>query len=151
MDFLPFDEKHDHDGAGNKGEFPDMKHTIKHNGFKPETLRDMYVEAGFEDFDIIALKEPAKLEFKTGTVQRTLFVAKGRKSATWWQKFSTWVSGMQDVASGQVQVDKKDARHWEPGYAKGGDVWSTSKQTDEMWNAAHEERHVPKKPWNMGF
>ncbi|KXT02488.1 hypothetical protein AC578_4182 [Pseudocercospora eumusae] len=151
VDFLPFDEKHNHDHGGNEGESPGMQHTIKHNGFKPETLRDMYVEAGFEDFDIVALKQPAVLELKTGTVQRTLFVAKGRKSETWWQKFSGWVGGLQDVAGGQFKIDKKDAQQWEPGFAKGGEVWNTSKQKDETWNAVPEEQNGPKKPWNMGF
>lgn len=45
-------------------------------------MRDLYTAAGFEDFDIVALKEPAVMELDSGTVRRTLFVAKGRKAGT---------------------------------------------------------------------
>lgn len=82
IDFLPFDHKKDHDSEGKDGQFPEMKHTIKHNGFTGEQMRDLYQAAGFEDFDIVSLKEPAVMELNSGTVHRTLFFAKGRKSQT---------------------------------------------------------------------
>ena len=82
VDFLPFDLKKDKESEAGAGNFPDMQHTIKHNGFEPEHLRDLYTEAGFEDFDIVALKQPAVMELKSGTVHRTMFVAKARRSGT---------------------------------------------------------------------
>lgn len=95
IDFLPFSTERDHGHAGESGEFQEMKHTIKHNGFTGDQMRDMYEEAGFVDFDIVALKQPAVMELKSGTVQRTLFISKGRKAPTAWQKLSSWVGGMQ--------------------------------------------------------
>lgn len=82
IDFLPFDVKKDEDSQGQQGQFPEMKHTIKHNGFTGEQMRDLYQAAGFEDFDITAMKEPAVMELSSGTVSRTLFFAKGRKAPT---------------------------------------------------------------------
>lgn len=98
VDFLPFGDGpgdvrpegdhghghgHDHGhGHGHAPEFPDMQHTIKHNGFNAEQMRALYEAAGFEDFGFVTLPEPAVMELKHGTVQRTLFIAKARKAAT---------------------------------------------------------------------
>ncbi|CAK3984662.1 Hypothetical predicted protein [Lecanosticta acicola] len=148
VDFLPFDHRKDQGSKEGAGNFPDMQHTIKHNGFTPEHLRDLYTAAGFEDFDIVALKQPAVMELKSGTVQRTMFVAKGRKVATAWQKLSTWLGGMQDWAAGGVKVDRRDEHEWEPGFSTGGAVWNIGKQKDEDYDAFKQQ--AKPKAWS-GF
>jgi SAM-dependent methyltransferase len=62
-------------------EFPEMQHTIKHDGFTKEQLHGMFTAAGLEDFDFAALEEPSVMELASGTVTKTLFVAKGRRAA----------------------------------------------------------------------
>jgi hypothetical protein len=41
----------------------------------------MFTAAGLEDFDFAALEEPSVMELASGTVTKTLFVAKGRRVA----------------------------------------------------------------------
>ncbi|KAF1827647.1 S-adenosyl-L-methionine-dependent methyltransferase [Dissoconium aciculare CBS 342.82] len=80
VDFLPSDTpQHGHHHHGQ--EFPEMQHTIKHDGFTKEQLHGMFTAAGLEDFDFAALEEPSVMELASGTVTKTLFVAKGRRAA----------------------------------------------------------------------
>lgn len=80
VDFLPF-TKHLNRPDGQRVDFPEMQHTIKHAGFTIQQMRDLFEDAGFVDFDMAVLEdEPAVMELKTGTVERTLFVAKGRRA-----------------------------------------------------------------------
>lgn len=152
VDFLPF-ENHQvvKEGSSSHG----MERTIKHNGFTGDQMRDMYLAAGFEDFDIVALKEPVEMELKSGPVHRTLFVAKGRKSATTMQKLGDWIGGMQDWASGGWRVDRADTQHYNPFLANDnakqpGGVWSVGKQKDETYNSGSEQM-APAKGWNAGL
>ncbi|KAM3415284.1 hypothetical protein BST61_g8814 [Cercospora zeina] len=158
VDFLPFDHHVNHDSTGNSGSMNEMAHTIKHNGFTGDQMRDMYQAAGFEDFDIVALKQPARLELSSGTVHRTLFIAKGRKSATAFQKLSTWLGSFQDWAAGDWRVDRRDQHHWEPGFAnnvakRDGSLWGPQKMKDEDYDAAprKDEPFRDKGGWNMGL
>ncbi|EME49192.1 hypothetical protein DOTSEDRAFT_68058 [Dothistroma septosporum NZE10] len=148
IDFLPFSTGRDHDHSGQSGEVPEMKHTIKHNGFTGDQMRDLYEAAGFVDFDIVALKQPAVMELKSGTVQRTLFIAKGRKAETTWQKLSAWVGSMQDWAAGGLAL-KNDRHQWEPGYSQGrSKPWDVGRLKEETYTMVPEQE--TKKPWN-GF
>jgi SAM-dependent methyltransferase len=91
VDFLPAGGNHQHHhGHHHHGhhdahehkpghEFPEMQHTIKHDGFKKDQLRGMFTEAGLGDFDFAVVEEPSVMELASGTVTKTLFVAKGRR------------------------------------------------------------------------
>ena len=158
IDFLPFDhhKSNHHDTSGNNsGSFPEMAHTIKHNGFTGDQMRDMYTAAGFEDFDIVALKQPARMELSSGTVERTLFIAKGRKGATVMQRLSNWIGGLQDWAS--WQADRKDHQRWNPGFANDharqeGSLWGPEKmRKEEDYNAGpkKDNSYRDTRGWNM--
>ncbi|KAK4508018.1 hypothetical protein PRZ48_001753 [Zasmidium cellare] len=150
IDFLPFDVKKDHDASGEQGKFPEMKHTIKHNGFTGEQMRDLYLAAGFEDFEVVVLKEPAVMELKDGTVQRTLFFARGRRVKTVWQKLTGWVGEMQNWAASGSSMTRVDESRWDPGFSHGSSqkVWDISKMKEEEYTGM--EQNAPKKSWN-GF
>ncbi|KAK5133143.1 hypothetical protein LTR08_008167 [Meristemomyces frigidus] len=111
VDFLPFD--HDHQQATD-ADAHGMAHTIKHNGFEAGEMEKLFTKAGLEDFGWSVLAEPATLEFERGTVDRTLFVARGRRPATTWNKMMTWASGMQDQLGGQLDP-RADGQHVPPG------------------------------------
>lgn len=159
IDFLPFTAPPattHHDAESPAGT------AIKHPGFTPETLRDMFTAAGFLDFDIGALKQPAVLEGKDGEVrERTVFFAKGRKAGSVWQRFGGWVAGIQDVIGGQMDVHKGPTRRegWNPtdlkearGSGTGGQGWDMLGGSGSSYvgrgggNQVKEE----KKVWN-GF
>lgn len=158
IDFLPFDHKHNHDTSGNNGSMSEMAHTIKHNGFTGDQMRDMYQAAGFEDFDIVALKQPAKMELSSGTVHRTLFIAKGRKSMTVLQKLGTWLGALQDAAVGDWTPVKQDGHRWTPGFAndvakRDGSLWGPETRKVEDYNsgARKDEPYRGTGTWNMGL
>jgi SAM-dependent methyltransferase len=145
VDFLPFKHVHSHGGAAAA--------TIKHHGFTPEDMRDLYTAAGFVDFDIVALKKPAVMEMKDGTIsERTIFLAKGRKSGTVLQRLGAWLGSAQDVVGGQMQVDRRDPK-WNPGAgsdasAKGWDM--VGRRKGDEWDGYEDEDRAEKKAWN-GF
>ncbi|PPJ55788.1 hypothetical protein CBER1_01607 [Cercospora berteroae] len=158
VDFLPFDHKVNHDSSGNSGSMNEMAHTIKHNGFTGDQMRDMYQAAGFEDFDIVALKQPARMELSSGTVHRTLFIAKGRKSATVFQKIGNWLGSLQGWAAGDWRADRRDHQHWQPGFAndvakKEGSLWGPEKlgETGNDANPRKDEPFRDRGGWNMGL
>lgn len=134
-------------------------HTIKHSGFEPSALRDLYTAAGLIDFDIVALKQPAIMELRSGRVERTIFIAKGVKSPTAWQKLGAWVGGIQDMVAGGVNVERKDHQKWEPGWANDNvtqqkRVWGIERVKDEeTWGQGQKvaEQRAEKKGWNMGL
>lgn len=156
IDFLPFDHKRNHDTGGNSGSCLEMAHTIKHNGFTGDQMRLMYSAAGFDDFDIVALKQPARMELSSGTVERTLFIAKGRKGATVMQKLSGWIGGLQDWAAGGWQADRKDQQQWNPWFANDGakqegSLWGPEKRKEEDYNAGpkKDDAYRDTRGWNM--
>jgi len=58
---------------------PDLKdaaHTIKHHGFSEAELKDIFADAGLEDFAIVRMGEEVLLR---GTSRREPFMARGRK------------------------------------------------------------------------
>lgn len=57
-----------------------MKKTIKTNGFTEEDMRKIFEEAGFEEFGFVVLGEKFVLEMNGKKVEKTGFIAKGRKS-----------------------------------------------------------------------
>ena len=79
VDFLPFD--------GDKHGMGEMQRTIKHSGFSRSTMGDLYEQAGLEDFKFDVLNEPAVMELKEGTRERSIFIARGRKQPTTWYVF----------------------------------------------------------------
>jgi SAM-dependent methyltransferase len=85
VDFVPFDDEVEKERQYRKdhpeADFPDMTHTIKHNGFDEETMKRMYEQNGLVDFAWDVLPEPAVMHLKKGTVQRTIFFAKARRPA----------------------------------------------------------------------
>lgn len=166
VDFLPFEKGGDNDGSGVKhassSSSPsttttDMAHTIKRNGFTGEEMRDMYTAAGFEDFDIVALKQPARMELSSGTVYRRLFIAKGRKGATVMQKLGNWIGGLQDWAAGGWNASGgSDAHTWDPGFANDvakqeGSIWGPEKRKQEDYAAGpkKDEPYRDTRGWNM--
>jgi SAM-dependent methyltransferase len=108
IDFLPFESEHQLGEEYRKQlpeghDFPDMSSTIKHTGFQRQGIKKLFEDAGLEDFGWSVLDDPSILELKSGTRQRTLFFAKGRRAPTAWQKLSNWIGGLQDSAAGQMQ------------------------------------------------
>ncbi|KAF2719443.1 SAM-dependent methyltransferase [Polychaeton citri CBS 116435] len=88
VDFLPFDhgdhhQHHHHHGSSNsaRDKFPDMAHTIKHNGFDKPEMEKLFREAGLTDFKMDILDEPAVMELPSGIQERKIFIAKGRREA----------------------------------------------------------------------
>jgi ubiquinone/menaquinone biosynthesis C-methylase UbiE len=89
VDFLPSGgHYHGHHHHGHQGaheqkpghEFPEMQHTIKHDGFTKDQMHSMFTEVGLGDFDFATVEEPSVMDLASGTVTKTLFVAKGRRS-----------------------------------------------------------------------
>ncbi|KAK5115436.1 hypothetical protein LTR85_009896 [Meristemomyces frigidus] len=82
VDFLPFDQERKREAelrAQNpRADFPEMSHTIKHNGFERDGMEKLFTDAGLEDFGWNVLDEQAVMELPKGTVHRTIFVAKGK-------------------------------------------------------------------------
>lgn len=96
VDFLPF-SKDDH-GAGG------AHHTIKTHGFNEADMAKMYKEAGLEAFGFEVLSEPAVMEFESGTKERDVFIAKGKREKGVWGKLGDWVSGLQEASGKQFDV-----------------------------------------------
>ena len=85
IDFLPFEHKDEqerkHREQNPGADFPEMAHTIKHSGFTEPQMKQLYAEAGLQEFGFDVLPEPAVMELKTGTKERTIFIAKGKRGA----------------------------------------------------------------------
>lgn len=83
VDFKPFSHEQEQERKFNErnpgADFPDMAHTIKHDGFNEEQMRSLYESTGFDDFGYDVLPEPAVMEWQSGTKERTIFIAKGTK------------------------------------------------------------------------
>jgi SAM-dependent methyltransferase len=119
VDFLPFEansHSHSHGHSQEQGQeqsqskpaLPNMQHTIKHHGFTSQGIRRLFSEAGLEDFAFEVLPEPAIFDFEEGRKERTIFIAKGRKSPTFWGKLKTWVAGSLDSIGGQITLEADD-------------------------------------------
>ncbi|KAK3116521.1 hypothetical protein LTR53_003009 [Teratosphaeriaceae sp. CCFEE 6253] len=113
--FLPFkseaqqepkDGEHPPHGAG----APDMTHTIKHNGFTRSRMEKLYEQGGLEDFGWYVDPKPVLMEMKTGTKERTLFIAKGRRAPTAWGKLRNWFFSVQLQTAGQMSP-RPDTRY----------------------------------------
>lgn len=72
IDWLP--ETHG-DGA-----MDHMKHTIKYHGFDEKRMREIFEGAGLVDFGFVVLDEPLVLEMKGKKVEKTAFLARGRRA-----------------------------------------------------------------------
>jgi len=117
VDFLPFEHNHNAYSQGhNHGHgaqensqsqtvLPSMRHTIKHNGFTAQGIQRLFEAAGLEDFAFDVLPEPAVFEFEEGCKERTIFIAKGRKTPTIWGKLRNWVGGSLDAIGGQTRLE----------------------------------------------
>ncbi|KAK4892711.1 hypothetical protein LTR17_027015 [Elasticomyces elasticus] len=108
IDFVPFDdelarERKEH-APHPGGDFPDMSHTIKHSGFTRQDMLKLYEEGGLEDFGWHVLPEPAVMELKNGTRERTIFIARGRRSPSAWGKLRNWFGSMQQSMGGQLAL-----------------------------------------------
>ncbi|KAK5114693.1 hypothetical protein LTR62_002266 [Meristemomyces frigidus] len=84
VDFLPFDdevekEKRMREERGGGGDFPDMTHTIRHNGFNESQMETFFEDAGLGDFGFNLATNTTTMELKGGTMERQIFFAKGRK------------------------------------------------------------------------
>jgi len=133
VDFLPFEHNPhaaaaDHDqGHGSEHHHHESQqpirsaqHTIKHNGFTSAGIKRIFDSAGLgEDFAFDVLPEPAVFDFPEGRKERQIFIAKGRKSPTFWSKLKTWVNGSLDAIGGQVQARPDDGL---PAFAPRRDV-----------------------------
>ena len=121
VDFLPFEHNshshshghgHSHGQAQEQGQrkpvLPSMQQTIKHNGFTSQGIQRLFEEAGLEDFAFDILPEPAIFDFEEGRKERTIFIAKGKKSPTLWSKLKNWVAGSLDSIGGQVTLQADD-------------------------------------------
>lgn len=128
VDFLPFSHTTPHP-HGKEVDFPDMSATIKHSGFTGEQMRDLYQQAGFGEFDVVALAKPTVMELKSGRTERTIFIAKGKRAPTTWQKLSSWVGGLQDMAAGQMSYGN-DSRGWNSGVRQ-GENWDGGLRKDQ--------------------
>ncbi|EMC94834.1 hypothetical protein BAUCODRAFT_563881 [Baudoinia panamericana UAMH 10762] len=84
IDFLPFsherkvEQQYREQNPG--ADFPEMSHTIKHDGFTEQDMRRMFGDAGLTDFGFEIEVEPAVMELKSGTRERKIFIAKGRRT-----------------------------------------------------------------------
>jgi SAM-dependent methyltransferase len=119
VDFLPFEHNsHSHGHGHGQGQGqeqgqrktipPSMQQTIKHNGFTSQGIQRLFEEAGLEDFAFDVLPEPAIFDFEEGRKERTIFIAKGRKSPILWSKLKNWVAGSLDSIGGQVTLQADD-------------------------------------------
>lgn len=90
LDWLPSvrDDGHGHQGHhhGEHGEqhgelTKRMGHTIAHNGFDREMMRELYEEVGLTDYDFVTLDEPLTLIMGDNKVNKTAFLSRGRKPA----------------------------------------------------------------------
>lgn len=99
IDFLPFDEE-----AGAVSD--PWKGTIKTRGFTKTNIEKLYTAAGLEKFSFSVLDEPAVLEKDGGTVKRAIFIARGVKKATAWQKIANWVYDIQMATADQMKLDR---------------------------------------------
>ncbi|THY92148.1 S-adenosyl-L-methionine-dependent methyltransferase [Aureobasidium pullulans] len=70
---------HNHVKEEETEEWKKMKKTIKTNGFTEEDMRVIFEEAGFEEFGFVVLEEKFVLEMNGKKVEKTGFIAKGRK------------------------------------------------------------------------
>jgi ubiquinone/menaquinone biosynthesis C-methylase UbiE len=68
----------DNDAA--KADWQNMKRTIKTNGFTKEDMSSMFEKAGFVDFEFVVLEEKFALQMNGHEVEKTGFIAKGRKA-----------------------------------------------------------------------
>ncbi|KAM0722510.1 hypothetical protein Q7P37_001951 [Cladosporium fusiforme] len=125
VDFLPFEQRsgnvhdhghghehgHSHEQQNQNTTAPSTAHTIKHHGFTSQGIKRLFDAAGLEDFAFDVLPEPAVFDFPEGRKERTIFIAKGRKSPTVWGKLKGWVGGLQDAVGGQMalKADEKAA------------------------------------------
>jgi SAM-dependent methyltransferase len=100
IDFLPFDDE-----ANAASDL--WQGTIKNRGFTKTNIEKLYTAAGLEKFSFSVLDEPAVLEKEGGTVKRAIFIARGRKKPTTWQKISNWVYDVQMNAADQWQIIPK--------------------------------------------
>lgn len=97
IDFLPFDNE------ATDGNDP-WKGTIKHRGFTSTNIEKLFTAGGLEKFSFSLLDQPAVLEKESGTVKRGVFIARGVKKATAWQKISNWVYDIQVKAAEQTSL-----------------------------------------------
>ena len=97
VDFLPFDEE------ASGGNDP-WQGTIKNRGFTSTNTEKLFTAGGLEKFSFSLLDEPAVLEKESGPVKRGVFIARGVKKPTAWQKISTWVYDVQMAASDQTNL-----------------------------------------------
>lgn len=135
VDFLPFSSGSTREGMGN---------TIKHHGFQPEELQKLFTETGFVDFDIAALKKPAIMQGRNGEMtERTIFIARGRKMGSVWERFSGWFGGVQDSIGGQLGELKKDGGGgWNPGLTTQEEVKEDGGMAWDMVGGRTKERGV---------
>ncbi|TKA56327.1 hypothetical protein B0A55_11675 [Friedmanniomyces simplex] len=109
IDFLPFSDKlareREQRQQDPSADFPDMSHTIKHSGFTREQMQKLYEDGGLEDFGWHVLPDLAVMELKGGTKERTIFIAKGRRSPTGWGKLRNWFGSMQAQMAGQLSLE----------------------------------------------
>jgi SAM-dependent methyltransferase len=97
VDFLPFDE-----GADNSND--PWAATIKHRGFTRTNIEKLFKMAELEKFSFSLLDEPAIMESASGTKKRAIFIARGVKKPTTWQKLSNWFYDIQMTAAEQTQI-----------------------------------------------
>ena len=81
-----------------------MEHTIKHSGFTRPQMAKLYQDAGLEDFGWYVDPTPMTMELQKGTRQRTMFITKGRRSATTLGKLKNWVWSLQAQTAGQMSL-----------------------------------------------
>lgn len=114
IDFLPNKE-------GHHAHKHDMSHTIKHNGFDRAAMQKLYLENGFEEFAMTVLEQPAVMEMKDRTVERSIFIAKGQRSPTAWGKIKRWANNgldkMGEQSQGQLGQGQGNGTRWD-GHSK---------------------------------
>lgn len=101
IDFLPFD---DEAGAATD---PWMG-TIKNRGFTQTNIEKLFTAGGLGKFSFSMLDEPAVLEKESGPVKRGVFIARGVKKPTTWQRVSNWMYDVQMSASDQMKIGPRD-------------------------------------------
>ncbi|GAB7352589.1 hypothetical protein MBLNU459_g2970t2 [Dothideomycetes sp. NU459] len=73
IDWLP-------ETKGDEGAMEHMRHVIKHHGFDERQMRRIFEGAGLTDFAFVALEQKVVLETKGKTVEKTAFLARGRRA-----------------------------------------------------------------------